>query len=89
MQPARQAPHQSGSVQALIRFTLRLIILGAFSAFGGQGFGQTFSRLAVMAVMFCILAAALRREVVFGPALTHWDEAAAYAVSGGLASAIA
>ncbi len=89
MQPARQAPHRSGSIQALIRFTLRMIILGAFSTFGSQGFDQTFSRLAVMAVIFCILAAALRREAMFGPALTHWDEAAAYAVSGGLVSAIA
>jgi hypothetical protein len=29
----------------------------------------------------------MRREAMFGPVLTHWDEAAAYAVIGRLASA--
>jgi hypothetical protein len=31
---------------------------------------------------------AMRREAMFGPVLTHWDEAAAYAVIGRLVSAL-
>ena len=30
----------------------------------------------------------MRREAMFGPVLTHWDEVAAYAVIGRLASAL-
>jgi hypothetical protein len=32
--------------------------------------------------------ASIRREPVFGPVLTHWDEAAAYAVMAHLAPAL-
>jgi hypothetical protein len=40
----------------------------------------------VWAAFYCIFAAAVRREQPFGPALTHFDEAAAYAVIAGLAA---
>ncbi len=33
--------------------------------------------LAMMAI-FCAITASVRREVVFAPVLTSWDEAAAY-----------
>jgi hypothetical protein len=35
-----------------------------------------------------LLVGAMRREAMFGPVLTHWDEAAAYAVIGLLVSAL-
>jgi len=34
--------------------------------------------LLVLAVVFCAFVGAARREVLLGPSLTHWDEAAVY-----------
>jgi hypothetical protein len=53
---------------------------------GSQGFVKTLESLLVLAVFYCIFAAAIRREATFGPVLTHLDEAAAYAVIARLAS---
>ena len=39
-----------------------------------------FAALLALSAVFCIVAGAMRREVIFGPALTHWDEAAVYAI---------
>jgi hypothetical protein len=78
-------PH-FGSAQALTRFFLRLVILSIFAALGSQGFGKTLESLLVWAVFYCIFAAAVRREKPFGPVLTHFDEAAAYAVIARLAA---
>jgi hypothetical protein len=30
----------------------------------------------------------MRREAIFGPTLTHWDEAAVYAVAGHVARSV-
>jgi hypothetical protein len=68
-----------GSAYALTRFFLRLSIFSAFAAFGSQGFGRTLGSLLVLGFCYCIVAAAIRREQPFGPVLTHFDEAAAYA----------
>src|SRR5450759_3757319 len=73
-------PRDFGSVQALTRFFMRLVILGIFAALGSQGFGKTLEGLLVWAVFYCVFVAAIRREEPFGPVLTHFDEAAAYAV---------
>jgi hypothetical protein len=48
--------------------------------------GKTLEGLLVWAVFYCIFAAAVRREKPFGPVLTHFDEAAAYAVIARLAA---
>jgi hypothetical protein len=79
-------PRDFGSTQALTRFFMRLVILSIFAALGSQGFGKTLEGLLAFAVFYCIFAAAVRREQPFGPALTHFDEAAAYAVIAGLAA---
>ena len=79
-------PRDFGSAQALTRFFLRLVILGIFAALGSQGFGKTPESLLVLAVFYCIFSAAIRRETPFGPVLTHFDEAAAYAVIARLAA---
>jgi hypothetical protein len=42
-----------------------------------------------LSAIFCAVVGAMRREAMFGPVLTHWDEAAAYAVIGLLVSALA
>ena len=78
-------PH-FGSAQALTRFFLRLLILSIFAALGSQGFGKTLESLLVFAVFYCIFVAAIRREEPFTPMLTHFDEAAAYALIARLAA---
>jgi hypothetical protein len=65
---------------------LRLIILGAFAAFSAQGLDKALAGLLALAIMFWVVVAALRRESVLGPTLTHWHEAAAYAFVHGLVS---
>jgi hypothetical protein len=49
---------------------------------GSQGFRTTFSVLLALSAIYCAMAALIRREPFFGWALTHWDEAAAYATLG-------
>ena len=79
-------PRQLGSTYALTRFFLRILLLSVFATLGSQGFAKTFESLLVLAVFYCIFAAAVRQEAPFGPVLTHLDEAAAYAVIAWLAS---
>jgi hypothetical protein len=81
-------PRQLGAAHALARFFLRVLLLAVFATLGSQGFTKTFESLLVLAVFYCIAAAAVRQETPFGPALTHLDEAAAYAVIAWLASFI-
>ena len=88
MPPVPDIPRALGSIQVLIRFALRMVLLGVFAALGSEGFGKTFASLVTLAVFYCIFAAAIRGELPFGPVLTHFDEAAAYAVTGGLASTL-
>jgi len=75
-----------GSAQALTRFFLRLVILSIFAALDSHGFGKTLESLLVFAVFYCVFVAAIRREEPFGPVLTYFDEAAAYAVIACLAA---
>lgn len=77
-----------GSTYALTRFIVRLAIFGAFAAFSPNGFGRALANLLILAVVYCVIAAAIRREQAFGPALTHFDEAAAYAVIAVLAASV-
>jgi hypothetical protein len=72
----------------LFRFVLRLVLLSTFATFGTQGFVTAFAALLALSAVFCAIVGAMRREAMFGPALTHWDEAAAYAVIGRLVSAL-
>jgi hypothetical protein len=81
-------PHQLSSSQVLLRFVFRLALLSTFASFGTQGFGTTFAALLTLSATFCAVVGAMRREAMFGPVLTHWDEAAAYAVIGRLVSAL-
>ena len=73
-------PRELASTYVLIRFLLRMLILGMFAALGSQGFAKTLESLLLLAMLYCVLIALIRREAPFGPALTHFDEAAAYAV---------
>ena len=79
MQGARPVipPH---SCQVLFRILFRLVLLITFATFGSQGFGKSFATLLALSAVFCTATGAMRREPIFGPALTHWDEAAIYAL---------
>jgi hypothetical protein len=86
MSSTPDVPRQLGSAYVLTRFLLRILLLSVFATLGSQGFTKTIESLLVLAVFYCIFAAVIRREAPFGPALTHLDEAAAYAVVAWLVS---
>jgi hypothetical protein len=74
------------SAQVLLRFFVRVLIFVLFALASHQGFAKALEGLMVLAVLYCIVAASFRRETPFGSALTHYDEAAAYALIARLAS---
>jgi hypothetical protein len=82
MDGPQRAISQFTSRQVLGRFVLRLALLATFANFGNQGFVITFSTLLALAAIFCSIVGTLRREALFGPELTHWDEAAVNAAIG-------
>jgi hypothetical protein len=90
----RPIAHNPGNVAGdstpvLIRFGIRLAILIALAFVPQIGFAQAFPRLLSIAGLFCALWAAVRREPILGPTLTHWDEAAVFIVCSWIAGAIA
>jgi hypothetical protein len=87
MQP-HQATTVNDSIHVLIRFGIRLAILIALAFVAQIGFAQAFPRFLLLAGLFCSLWALFRREFMFGPVLTHWDEAAALIVMSRLVAAI-
>ena len=86
MPHAPNTTREIASAHVLIRFVLRMALLGVFATFGSQGFGKTLEGLLLLTVFYCVFAATLRREMPFGPVLTHFDEAAGYAALGALIS---
>ena len=78
----RAIPPQTNSRQVVFRVLFRFVVLTAFATLGSQGFGETSATLLALTAVFCAITAAMRREAIFGRALTHWDEAAVYAVVG-------
>jgi hypothetical protein len=79
-------PHFGPATYGLARLFIRLAVFGLFAAFGSQGFGRTLQSLLTLGILYCLVAAAIKREEPFGPDFTHFDEAAAYAVVAGLAA---
>lgn len=72
-------PQDLRSVQVLLRFGLRMIVLMAFAAFGSIGFGRSLVALLWMAGILSAVVGALRREPPCDTVLNHWDETVAYA----------
>ena len=89
MPPHPDIPHDLVSAQVLIRFLLRIIILCVFAALGRQGFGKTIEPLLTLATCYCVFIGGVRREAPLGRVLTHYDEAAGYALGANLAAWIA
>ena len=88
-QPRPAIPHQPPSSQVLVRFVVRLILVITVASFGPRAFGTLLPSLLVLSGVFCAVMGFMRHEPVFGPVLTHWDEAAACAVLGYLVGAFA
>jgi hypothetical protein len=72
-------PQEMTSTQVIVRFGLRVIILVAFAAFGGIGFGKSLAALLWMSIIFSAVMGGVRRELPFQMALNYWDETVAYA----------
>lgn len=70
----------AGPLRAVFRFGLRLLILGTFALASNQPFWAVLTTLLIVAAGVSVLLAMLHREPVFGANLTHWDEAACYAL---------
>jgi hypothetical protein len=87
--PGPAVSRELASTQVLMRFFLRIVICALFALASRRGFGKTLEDLLVLAVFYCIIAASIRRETPFAPVLTHFDEAAAYAVIARLTATIA
>jgi hypothetical protein len=82
-------PQALGATHVLIRVALRLALLAAFAAFGSRGFAKTFASLLAVGAMYCAFVGAVRREPIEWHSLSHWDEAAIYAVMAYFAPALA
>jgi hypothetical protein len=66
------------SIQVIIRFCLRLIILIVFAAFGSIGFGRSLRALLCMSAALCAVLAIAKREAPLDSVLNHWDEITVY-----------
>ena len=78
-------PREVTSAKVLARFLLRMLILAVCAMFGRQGFGKSIEQLFTLAGCYCVAIGGFRREVPFGPVLTHYDEAVAYSMAAILA----
>ena len=81
---SRAARSPSASAIVISRFLMRMLILGVFASIGTRGFARTFEALLGLAVLYCGISGLVRREKPLGPALTHFDEGAAYALCASL-----
>lgn len=78
MPPIGQATAGAANSQVIVRFTLRIIVLGVFATFGTIGFSRSLAALLWMSIIISVVAGTLRRETVLAPNLNYWDEAVAY-----------
>lgn len=70
----------SASLPVASRFGLRMAVLAGFALVSSKPFWPVLAALLMVAAGLSAILASLRRERVWGPSLTHWDEAAVYAV---------
>jgi hypothetical protein len=85
MRKTPNIPHL-GAAYTLTRIFLRVAVFSVFAALGPEGFGKTLQSLLMLGILYCLIAAPIRREEPLGPDLTHFDEAAAYGVIACLAA---
>ena len=87
-EPRTSIPHHLVSFQVLLRFAFRLALLSVCAAYSRESFAPAFAVLLALSALFCAFVGIIRREAIFGTALTYWDEAAAYALIGRVAYAL-
>ncbi len=78
-------PELINTARIIVRFGLRLAIVLFCAALAQTSFAYAMAVLLMLSITFCFVWGAVRREPVFGPSLTNWDEAAAYACLASLA----
>jgi len=84
----QSGPHPLARVsaaQVVVRFVLRSAVMVCLAAFSSHGFGRVCVLLFAVCALFCAIIGSVRREPIFGPTLTHWDEGVAYAALSFLA----
>jgi len=77
-QSTTDLPRLWSSAQVAGRFVGRLTFFAAFAVLTRHGFDRVMVCALVLMLVYCAIAAFVRRESVSAPALTHWDEAAGY-----------
>lgn len=77
------------SIQVMLRFALRMVILLIFGAFAGTSFAGAMVALLWMSAALCAAMAVMRRELPFRTDLNHWDEMTSYLALCALASRFA
>ncbi len=77
-----QADHLETATSLIFvtRLCLRLAILAGFAAASSQPFWAVLATLLIVAAGLSVVIAVTRRELVLSSVLTHWDEAAIYAL---------
>ena len=65
----------SATAAVVLRFLLRVGGLSLFAAASHLPFWRVLTTLLLVGAVLCIALAVVRREVPFGDALGHWDEA--------------
>jgi hypothetical protein len=86
MQANQHRALSSASSRAVLRFGVRLALLAVLAALTHAGFRNALPGFVFAGGIFCALWAVLRREPLFAPILTHWDEAALLVILGRAAS---
>jgi hypothetical protein len=82
-------PESLKSIQVVVRFLLRMVILVIFAMFAGTSFAGGMVALLWMSAILCAVTAAMRRELPFRADLNHWDEMTGYVALCSLASRFA
>ena len=79
-------PAGASLIQVPVRYALRLALLATAALLGQQTYADCLTGLLILSAAFCVGVAELRREPLFSPELTHWDEAAGYGIALALVS---
>ena len=91
MRQFQNLPESMPSIQVIVRFLLRMVILVIFAMFAGRSFAGSMVALLWMSAILCAVTAVLRRELPFRTDLNHWDEMTGYialcSLAGGFALA--
>jgi hypothetical protein len=70
---------EAKSIEVIVRFFLRIVVLMIFAAFGSIGFDRSLTALLWMSTVLSAVLATLEHEEPLDSVLNHWDETMAYA----------